>query len=67
MSGKEPEQSCPFCNAAWGSCQHFQILADWEAEALVSQANRSRYVAKDAGTTPPEPQPLAERLPTAIR
>ena len=31
-------EQCPFCNAKWGECSHVNLLLEWEAEALVREA-----------------------------
>lgn len=33
IAGFEEKQTCPFCDAKWGTCDHFDVLAEWEADA----------------------------------
>lgn len=37
MNPDDHDQNCPFCNASWGSCDHYRILAEWEAKAAVQE------------------------------
>jgi hypothetical protein len=30
MQDIDEKQTCPFCEAEWGSCEHYRLLAEWE-------------------------------------
>ena len=57
MSGNGEVDQCPFCNAAWGDCQHIKLLLGLEAEtsayatpgrcACPSSKYESRAVAEE--------------------
>jgi len=38
MPGSFNADQCPFCNAPWGDCPHVQLLMEWEADALLKEA-----------------------------
>lgn len=38
MPGSVDADQCPFCNAPWGDCVHVILLMEWEAEALLREA-----------------------------
>ena len=40
MPGSDRFDQCPFCNEPWGECSHVRLLAKWEEEALIRQAER---------------------------
>jgi len=42
VAGFEDEQTCPFCNAKWGSCVHYDVLLEWENDAAKHQLMRAR-------------------------
>ncbi len=33
MQDIDEKQTCPFCEADWGSCEHYRLLAEWESFA----------------------------------
>lgn len=49
MSGQAVIDLCPFCNAPWGTCDHFRLLGQWEEEAL------DREAVAEAGPEKPVP------------
>ncbi|KJS18444.1 MAG: hypothetical protein VR78_04875 [Hoeflea sp. BRH_c9] len=38
MPGYDFADQCPFCNAPWGDCLHVRLLIEWEADALMREA-----------------------------
>lgn len=67
MASSEPINQCPFCNAPWGKCSHVRLLAEWEEQALVREAERELGASSAAGHLPdqtkpaPLPDPLTRR------
>lgn len=47
----EEKQTCPFCDAKWGTCDHFDVLAEWEADAAKHEMIRAheKSVAQNEG------------------
>lgn len=33
MPENDEKQTCPFCGADWGICDHYLLLSEWEAHA----------------------------------
>ena len=33
MQDIDEKQTCPFCEADWGGCEHYRLLAEWESFA----------------------------------
>ena len=68
MPGSDQLDQCPFCNAPWGTCPHVRLLAEWEEEALIREAETElgannlddrEEQAKKTGRS--DPNPMAGR------
>ena len=55
MQDSEDKQTCPFCGADWGHCDHYNLLVEWE-----SYAEKVEHKAKPA-------PPRTKALLAAIR
>lgn len=42
MQDKDEKQTCPFCAADWGSCDHYRILSEWETFAAQVERKTQR-------------------------
>lgn len=53
MNKVEPRQTCPFCQADWGNCEHYRVLSEWEKTAeKAERAARSSSFSVDYAEEP---------------
>ncbi|MBW3098011.1 hypothetical protein [Pseudohoeflea coraliihabitans] len=42
MSDTATPQTCPFCAALWGTCEHYDVLAEWEESAAAMEGGEAQ-------------------------
>lgn len=63
MTPDDHDQNCPFCNALWGTCDHYSILAEWEAMAEAKEAPGRQDQRRRRDESSPSIDPRGEMHP----
>ena len=58
MQDSEDKQTCPFCGAEWGHCDHYNLLVEWESYAEKVERKAKPAPHSDEHDDGKEPRPF---------